>query len=197
MANRNFFLEDFLRSLDSWGITDILLPFLLVFVIVFAVLEKTSVLGQGKKNFNVIFALILGFAVVIPHSTSSYPISFDPVDIINAALPQVSILVVAIMMLLVLIGVFAHDKVFLGLAMPGWIGFFSIISIIYIFGNAAGFWGAGGLQAFLGEDIVAIVVMILVFGLIIAFITSSKDDTKSALERGGIAFKQLFGGGKH
>jgi len=134
MAN-NLMLENFFISLDKWGLTDVMLPFLLVFTIVFAVLEKTKVLGVDKKNFNVVVALVLAFSVVIPHLTGTYPISYDPVDIINGALPSVSILVVAIMMLMILIGVFAHDQVFLGLTMPGWIGFFSILAIIFIFGH--------------------------------------------------------------
>ena len=40
MASENFVLEEFGRSLERWGLMDVLLPFLLIFTIVFAVLEK-------------------------------------------------------------------------------------------------------------------------------------------------------------
>ena len=50
---------DFFRLLESYGFTDALLPFLLIFTIVFAVLQKTNILGKDKKNFNVILALVL------------------------------------------------------------------------------------------------------------------------------------------
>src|SRR3990167_9318401 len=148
-------LENFFRSLDTWGLTDVLLPFLLVFTIVFAVLQKSHILGQGKKNYNVIVALVLAFSVVLPHVTGSWPINYDPVDLINGALPSVSVVVVAIMMLLILIGVFAHDKVMLGLTMPGWVALFSFLVILYIFGASAGWWASGGIDAFasfFGED---------------------------------------------
>ena len=73
MATSNYYLMDFFQSLERWGLTDIMLPFLLVFVLVFAVLEKTAVLGADKKNFNVIVALVLALATIIPHATSTYP----------------------------------------------------------------------------------------------------------------------------
>lgn len=197
MATQNYFLENFVESLQRWGLWDVMIPFILVFLLVFAVLEKTKILGQDKRNLNVGLALIMGFSVIMPHYAGYYPDYYDPVRIINSALPQVSILVVAIVMLLLLIGVFAHDKVFLGLTIPGWIGFFSIVAIIYIFGAAANWWGGGvsnSLEQFFGEDAVALVIMILVFGIIIAFITGEGSDKKSgALERLGINFGELFG----
>lgn len=196
MAN-NLVLENFFLSLERWGVVDILLPFLLIFTIVFAVLEKTKILGMEKKNLNIIVSLVLGLSVIFAHVTNSIPITYDPVNIINSALPAVSILVVAIIMLLILIGVFAHDKIFLGLTMPGWIAFFSILAIIFIFGSAAGLWSNGVLSAleeFFGEDAISIVVMILVFGIIIAFITGEDSREKvGAFERLGINFKELFG----
>jgi len=195
MAN-NLILENFFRSLESWGLIDVLLPFILVFTLVFAVLEKTMILGPDRKNFNVVIALVLGLSVVFPHITNSYPISYDPVNIINGALPSVSILVVAIMMLLIVLGVFAHDKVLLGLSMPGWIGFLSIVAIIFIFGMSAGWWGGdvnNALGNFFGEESISIVVMILVFGIIIAFITHDPKDTKGPLHNMGVAFDQIFG----
>ncbi len=197
MAN-NLFLENFFESLVDWGLIDVMLPFLLVFVLVFAVLEKTHILGQDKKNFNVVVSLVLALSVIFPHVTGSYYgyLGFDPVEIINGALPQVGILVVAIMMLLVLIGVFAHDKVFLGLTMPGWIGLFSVLAIIFIFGSAAGLWGGdvgGALEEFFGEEAISIFIMILVFGIIISFITSDKDNKAGALQRLGFNIGELFG----
>lgn len=198
MSTQNWFLEDFFETLDWWGLP-IMLVFLLVFTLVFAVLEKIKILGQEKRNLNTILSLVMALAVILPHVTNSYYnyLGFDPVEIILRVLPQVGILVVAIMMLLILIGVFAHDKIFLGLTMPGWIGFFSIMAIIYIFGAAADWWDSGfsyALDDFFGEDAVAIVIMILVFGIIIAFVTGEgKGEKIGAMERVGFNLKELFG----
>src|SRR3989344_8866636 len=98
-------LEGFVRTLENWGLTDVMLPFLLIFVIVYAILQKTKILGEGRKNLNVIIAVVVGLLVVIPHVTGRFPADSDPVLIINDALPQVSIVLVAVVFLLILIGV--------------------------------------------------------------------------------------------
>ena len=40
------------------------LPFLLIFFIVFAILEKTKVLGEGKTQLNALTAFVLGLVFV-------------------------------------------------------------------------------------------------------------------------------------
>jgi hypothetical protein len=198
MATQNWFIEDFFQSLDWWGLP-LMLVFILVFTLVFAVLEKTKILGMEKRNLNIVLALVLSLATILPHVTHSYGrlLGFDPVEILLNMLPQVSVLIVAIFMLLLLIGVFAHDKVFLGLTIPGWIGFFSIMAIIYIFGSSAGWWDNGfssALDDFFGHNAISIVIMLLVFGIIIAFITGEgKEEKTGALQRLGVNLGELFG----
>lgn len=191
-------LEGFVRTLENWGLTDVMLPFLLIFVIVYAILQKTKILGEGRKNLNVIIAVVVGLLVVIPHVTGRFPADSDPVLIINDALPQVSIVLVAVVFLLILIGVFGQDYVFLGVSMPGWIALVSFITILLIFGGSAGWWDAGfgtTLENFFGTEGVAIFIMLVVFGLIIAWITSdSKErEDRTILNRMGMDFSKLFG----
>jgi hypothetical protein len=198
MASGNFALGEFFKSLDRWGLTDVLLPFLLIFTIVFAVLEKTKILGEEKRNMNTGIAVIFGLIIVVPHVTGDLPANFDPVLLINAALPQVGLLVVAIISLMILIGVFAHEKIFLGASMPGWVAFFSIIAIIIIFGSAAGWYATGfdgWLENIFGSDALAIFIMIVVFGVIIAFVTGgdSEREKLGGMKRIGIDFGKLFG----
>ena len=191
-------LEGFVRTLENWGLTDVMLPFLLIFVIVYAILQKTKILGEGRKNLNVIIAVVVGLLVVIPHVTGRFPADSDPVLIINDALPQVSIVLVAVVFLLILIGVFGQDYVFLGVSMPGWIALVSFITILLIFGGSAGWWDAGfgtTLENLFGTEGVAIFIMLVVFGLIIAWITSdSKErEDRTILNRMGMDFSKLFG----
>ncbi len=203
MASQSAIMQQVFNDLNSWGFTDLVLPFLLIFTILYAILSKSSLLGDGKKNMNTVVSLIFSLIVVVPHVTNSYPTAFDPVDIINKALPQVSVLVVAIIMLLILIGLFGQEKVFLGMSMPGWVALASLVAIIIIFTGSAGIAGSSitdWLSTTFGSDITAVVVMILVFGIIIAFITGGegKKEDISALNRVGIDLSKLFGGGgKH
>ena len=58
--------------LDRIGVYDIVLPFLLVFTIMFAILEKTKIFGVDKidkvevtkKNINAMVSIIVAFIVV-------------------------------------------------------------------------------------------------------------------------------------
>ena len=106
MAARSFELEEFARVLERWGMVDVMLPFLLIFTLIFAVLEKTKILGEEKRNLNSALALIFSLIVVIPHVTGNLPANFDPVLIINSALPAVSLVVLAIISLMIMITVF-------------------------------------------------------------------------------------------
>lgn len=198
MSNHILGFEGFAQTLERIGVVDVLLPFLLVFTVVFAVLDKTKIMGEGKRNMNIGIAIIFALLVVIPHVTGNFPAGYDPVKIINAALPSVSLLVVAVIALMILIGVFAHDRVMLGMTAPGWVGIFSIVALIFIFGSAAGWWSGGLMQwldAVFGSDIVAIIIMILVFGIIIAFVTGGGEAERAggAAQRIGLNLPELFG----
>jgi len=67
MSSRFYNLQDFFRAADAWGLTDVILPFMLIFIIFFAILEKAKVLGNEKKNLNIGVSLIVSLMVVIPH----------------------------------------------------------------------------------------------------------------------------------
>ena len=110
--------NSFVDWFDTAGGFDVLLPFLLVFTIVFAVLEKTRILGEDKKNFNVIIALVVGALLVSQTAL---------VEIINLFIPRVSLFIVIGLMLMLLIGLFGGGG--------EWTGFmFSIAAIVSVIG---------------------------------------------------------------
>lgn len=172
-------------TLERLGVTDVLLPFILVFTIVFAVMSKMNILGENKK-VHVTVALVMGLALVIPHVTNSYPNNSDPVNIINQSLPSVSVIAVAIVCVLILLGVLGlpfptkdNDKSVL--ASIFWILSFGVV--IYIFGSSAGWgWRIPNWLSFLNDsDTQALLVIILVFGLIISYITKPADAPKNKI----------------
>ena len=169
---------DLFANLQAWGFLDVVLPFILVFTIVFAALQKTRILGENKRQFNVIVALVMGASVIFPHITGAYTgwIGFDPVDVINSSLPQVSIILVAIIMVLLIIGVFGNEVDFAGTSLSGWIVLASFIAVALIFGSSTGWFNLPNWLYFLtNPEFESLVVMILVFGIIIWFVT--KDDS--------------------
>ena len=73
------------------GFYSYLLPFLLVFAILFALLEKTKVLGKEKTNINVLVALLIGLLLITQTNI---------ILTINGFLPQVSLIFVVILVCL-------------------------------------------------------------------------------------------------
>lgn len=119
------------------GLYDVVLPFLLVFTIVFAILEKTKVFGieeiEGKKytrkNLNAMASFVIAFLVVA---------SSQLVEILNIVSSQVVILLMLSVLFLLLIGSFMKEgePIFLE---GGWKVFFMFmmfIGIVLIFLNA-------------------------------------------------------------
>lgn len=190
---------DMIITLESYGFADVLLPFILIFTIVFAVFHKTKILGD-RKNFYVIFALVMALSAVIPHVLGKYPPGSDVIDIMNRALPNVSIILVAILMVLIILGLFGANVNIMGTTMGGWFTLISMIVILIIFGNAAGWFNAGWFDNLVPDgDTRNLILIILVFGVIIFFIT--KDDAKSNADgffkNIGDKFGEIIGGGKH
>jgi len=50
--------------LQHWVVTKFILPFFLVFFIVFALLEKTNILGEDKSQLNAFLAIVIGLIFV-------------------------------------------------------------------------------------------------------------------------------------
>ncbi len=189
----NYQLENFINTVDSWGLTDVMLPFLLIFTIVFAILQKTKLLGDDKKNFNVVIALVMALTVVIPHTTGRYPLNYDPVTIINGFLPGISLVIVAVVMLFVLIGLWGGEAKWVGGSPSAMIAILAAVAVIWIFGASAGWWdGWNWFTDFFGEDAVSLIIIILVFGIIIWFITKSdkRSEGESFMTKFGDMFKK-------
>ena len=95
--------------LDRLGVYEVLLPFLLIFTLVFAILEKTKIFGTeevngqeiAKKNLNSMFAFVTSFLVVA---------STRLVAAVNEAVANMTILLLLGFSFLLLVGVFHTGK---------------------------------------------------------------------------------------
>ncbi len=166
----------FLIWLENIGLTDAILPFLLIFTVVFAVFQKTNIFGENKKQMNVMVALILSLLTVVPHVMGRYPANADPILIMNKALPNISVLAVAIIMGLLLIGIFGGKASWIGGTFSGVIALLAFIFVIYFFGSAAGWWRTFH-SGWWSSDVTVAIIVILIFFLIIWFIT--KEDSSA------------------
>lgn len=163
-----------LTFFDRLGLYDVVLPFLLVFTIIFALFEKTRVLGTDKvgdkeytrKNLNGMAAFVIAFFVVA---------SSQLVEIIFKVSSQVVLLMFLSVFFLVLAGSFHTGKEEFVLQ-KGWKNLFMIIMFIgiaMIFLNAMGWLGVIYDVVIRNFDnvVVSSTIMILFFAGMIFFIT--------------------------
>jgi len=182
---------EFLRD---FGLFDVILPFLLVFTITFAVLEKTKILGTIKihgtdeympnKNLNSMVSFVVALLVVA---------TANIVRAINESLPNIVLLLVASLSFLILIGIFVKDELNFAEKHKNWNRGFIIImfiGVILIFLNAIYMTVAGQEMSVLeylidwiiknwsGTIFGAIVVLIVIVAAIVYITQGSKPEKK-------------------
>ena len=185
--------NEMMATLARLGVWEILLPFLLIFTVVYAVLitsmktlfGKTPKTNDAEEKDNTKFAIVISFVialgVVIPHSIGAYPPNMNVVLIINAALPQVALIAVAVIGVMILLGLFGIDTYsFANKGISIFIIALSIGVVTFIFGRAAGWWvRIPRFLSFLNDpDTQVLLVTILVFGLVVWFITGPRKKPK-------------------
>lgn len=129
-----------IQFLDKIGVYDVVLPFLLVFTIVFAILDKTKVFGTEKikgvdeprRNLNAMAAFVIAFLVVA---------STNLVAAISTAAANMVLLLVLSVCFLLLVGSFTNpEEMKNGIFIEGkWKYFFMalvFIVIVFIFLDA-------------------------------------------------------------
>ena len=93
-----FSFQEALDYLVELGVYEVFLPFLLVFAIIFAILEKTKILGEERSNINAVVARVIGLLLVVQKGI---------VEIINVFLPRISLIIVILLMGLLIIAMLA------------------------------------------------------------------------------------------
>lgn len=119
------------------GIYDVVMPFLLTFTILFAILEKTKVLGTetvegqkiGKRNLNAMVSFVIAFMVIL---------SSKLVELITQVSSQMIVLLLLSVFFLILVGSFYKEGEGIFLE-EGWKKSFMwimFIGIVLVFLNA-------------------------------------------------------------
>lgn len=176
-----FNLVDVLATWEQIGIFEVVLPFLLVFTITFAILEKAKILGE-KRNINIAIALVSSLLFV----RNGYL-----VGVVNRFLPNVSLFMIVIIMFLLLVGVFGGTGVWSG----GLLGVAALVSFVFVIWALSSdfigdnFTGIPNWWIGITEEAKATIVFIGIFIVIIWLVTREKKE-----KRGGIGdFFTKFG----
>ena len=156
---------------DSPFFTEMLLPFLLVFVVVFAILQKSKILGDGKAQVDAIVGLVIGLILIgVP----------GPRDIIVGIMPWMAVGVAVILVFMILYGFVAGDLSD-GKNMPDWLrygfvalaGVFTVGIVLFVTGLGSTIWDSFGGSSDLWMNIVMIV---LVLGVMAVAVYGGKKD---------------------
>lgn len=182
------FFRDTIWELEQVGVADVILPFILLFTVTYAVLMKIKLFGQ--KSVNVAIAFVIGLVPVFQHVLAGRH-QTTAISIINNSIPQIVLILVAVLALIILLGLWGVS--------PSWdakAGSVVVIAAIgfiaYVFLSNSGF-GWYDLPRWLDRGTMTIVIALLVFGLIIKFIVGGPeltDEEKAAKEEKAF-FKSL------
>ncbi len=109
--------------------TEMILPFLLVFVVVFAILQKSKILGDGKAQIDAITSLVIGLILIgAPYSR----------NVVVNLMPWLAVGVAVMLVFFILYGFVAGDlsggPKWMKLTFGPIIGLFVIIVVLYVTG---------------------------------------------------------------
>jgi len=159
----------------NWIFTQYILPFLLIFVIIFAILEKTKLFGDEKKQLNAIAAI----TVALIFTGFLYP-----KEIVTNLVLFLAVAIVVLLVFLMLYGFVASGKE--GFEIEGWLKntFLGIIAVAVIVAVlwAVGIGNANSIFDFLFEQDWSgvfwtnLVFIIFIVVAIVTAIKSSKGD---------------------
>ncbi len=163
LGNAVEFLKDF-------GFFDVILPFLLVFTVIFGILEKTRIFGTEKfkgedypkKNLNSMVAFVIAFFVVAAK---------EVVTSLQLSLPLVALVLIILLSFLMLAGSFMGDKTF-SFENSKWAVFLTLVSfiaVVLIFLNSFGWLDPiiAYIAANPGTVLVPSILVIVVIGTIV------------------------------
>ncbi len=164
-----------IEFLHDFGFYDVVLPFLLVFTIIFAVLEKTKIFGteggKPKKNINAMIAFVIALMFV---ATTNLVIGT------KEFLPNVVILLITLMSFMMLVGFFYADKefsfekhkswkilltliFFIGIVLMSWHAY-APESFKWFFEETTGFWTSQGGATVIFLIIIIITILVVTMG---------------------------------
>jgi len=157
-------IADILNQWQDIGVFDYVLPFLLIFTIVFGILEATHIVGKNK-GVHVIIALVVGLLALRLGFVQTF---------FTEIFPRLGVGLAVILALLIMTGLFINKteaKYWMwGIAAVG-----LVIWIIVLVGslNTVGWFGASG--SFFGDYAGLIIGAVLLIGVIIAVVASKSE----------------------
>lgn len=112
-------LRSVFQNLVGFGFQDLILPALLIFAIIFGILQTTKIfktkikVGEGAaatvkevadRKINSIISIAIALLVVLPHAAGLYPVGRDPIVLIQSFLPATAVMLGVVLAVVLLLG---------------------------------------------------------------------------------------------
>ena len=152
--------------LQNWVVGKFILPFLLIFFIVFAILERTKIFGEGKKQLNALTAFVIGLI---------FASAVYPKLVVGNIILFLTVAIVCVFVIMLLWGfVFGDDK---KMEIPKYLiwGLGGVVTIAFIWAvlwatgwdnNVMGFLSGSGT----GQTIATSIAFLVVMGVALALV---------------------------
>lgn len=176
--------EDIAIKLEELGFFEFILPFLLMFAIVWGVLSWTNLFG-GDKAVHVLIAVVFAFLAI------RWPIYRDFLAIIS---PKLGVGLTIILVLVLLMGLFVPEG---SQAILGWIMIaVGVVIALVIFAQSYNDLQGYGYGSYFNSDLIGwVIIVALLIGLIVAVVTSGAGKKSKPSAHLGRWFKEAVGGG--
>ena len=153
--------------------TEMLLPFLLVFVVVFAILQKSKILGDGKAQIDAIVGMVVGL-ILIGYSYQT--------GVIISLMAWLAVGVAIILVFMILYGFVAGDLSAgnmpkeLKYTFGALAGIFTVGIVLYVSGLWENLWDSFGGSSEVWMNVVMVFLVLTVIGVAIKGGKSGKRD---------------------
>ena len=179
--------SDMVKQLEQMGFYEVILPFMLVFTVMFALLQKIKLFGADTKNINIVVAAVIAFFVVRVPSI---------IAVINQFLPKISIIVIILLMFLLILGVLGSGETKGWTGWPFFIGMVgAVLGIVWsVVSSIPGFSTSWPRWLVLSPQDKAILLAVGIFVLLLWIFSDKKVDWGKVVEKAPEQFG--FGGGR-
>jgi len=145
------------QSLVNAGLMDVLLPFVLIFGVTYGILERTNVLGVGKRKENTITAVAIAGLSVFAVSV---------LNIVNLLVAFMSLVLITGVLIALMFGVVSARDAKPNKMIMGILLFIFFVTLLFVFVEA----GLINKSYFFGRVLFPLIVLIAVISTIVYFV---------------------------
>ncbi len=164
----NFNLYGLLNQWEAAGIFDLVLPFLLIMSVIFAVLSTTNIMGHNR-GINIIIAIVVALLSLRLGFVQAF---------FTELFPRFAVALAIILVGIVLVGLFIPSEY---KAYKGWFIFFGVVAAVIAFITslqsfyALNFFGSPFWQQYASTIVTVIFVVAVIIGIVLA---TGKDESE-------------------